>query len=319
MKLAKEREYRLARPPTCIASVNGNVYVSTKCKRLFYLPSDSRQLKSILFTSPVTSVCRSDSVLYCGCESGRLFGLDSRHKTVFRAETGNEERVNCCVYSAQRESIFVASNGPKILEFGQNSILKNAFYCQGSRTTQLALQATDRAAADRAAMATMDSTAVALVQENILSVKLLNILSKEVTEIGTAGAFPEAVCFLSDRALLVGLLSGAITCWARRKSRYERQSAYECPDGSAVCAIMALPDGLFIAGFSDFTVRLFRMDQTGMACLDRLETPGLPVAFCGHGGAVAVAVSREQRLGRWGRCHTSKAKNRLWMIRIEAE
>ena len=295
MNIKKIREYRLKKPPTDIAVLSNNIYISTKGKRVFFLPEDQEQLKSILFSSQVNAMDASDTTLYCGCSDGRIFGLNPSHKVTFRSFT-DPAGITLCKYDRDKNDILASTFSKKVQVFGDSSMLKNTFYCYDSPVSSFDLA--------------KDGTMVC-VSQNSQNLKIINTIDGGSRVLKIAEGFPETAKFISKELLLVGTLSGHICIYS--VSSLKLLSVYR--GSAAVHSLHLLGDCRFLTGTGDSTLGLYEYRHGKVECIEHLAVAGIPVAFCGFGNSIAVAVSREPRLGRWGALKTGK--NRMVIIKIE--
>lgn len=295
MAVRKLREYRLKRPPTDICAVFENLYVSTKGKRIFFLSDKQKELKSILFSSQVSSMAASDAVLYCGCSDGKMFGLSSAHKVVFRS-VSDVSGVTRCAYDRTRADILVSTNNKKVQSFGENSITKDTFYCYDTPVVDFDI--------------TMEGY-LACASQNSQSVKVINIASKESRTLQLAGGFSEAVKFLSNELVLVGTLSGALQIY-RLKTL---EMVHSIKTSGGVHSLYLHKNEFLLVGLADSTVDVYKINNRRIDFSEKISVSGIPVAFCAFRNNIAIAVSREPRLGRWEACKTGK--NRIIILKIE--
>lgn len=294
MEIKKVKEYKLKGPPTALCAAFGCLYVATKGKRVFFLRSGESVFKSILFSSQVDALGASDTTLYCGCSDGKIFGLASTHKITFRAAS-DSSGVTHCVFDRAHASLLVSTAGKKVQAFGENSILGNTFYCYDTPVIGFDVSG---------------GGALACVSQNNRSIKVFGADSKELKPLRTAAGFPEALVFVTDERILVGSLSGTLRLYSVRTR--EVLCTARAPGG---IHSLYVQNDIVLAGLGNSALALYRISGNEIVDAGGCAMPGIPVAFCQCEDGIAIAASREPRLGRWG---VQKAgHNKVVIARIE--
>lgn len=287
-------ELRIPRPPTDICAPQDRLYVATKGKRVFFAAGGLEGVKSILFSSQVTALSASESVLYCGCEDGTIYGLSPAHKTVFKVAVGPTE-ITSMLYHKTRSDIFAGAHNRKIVQLGENSIVKNTFYGYDSPVASFDVSA---------------NGTLASASQNNQNIKVVNANTKDPKHLRLPCGFSESVKFLSNDYLLVGTLSGQLHVYRTRS--LELADTVSVPAG--ICAMHLHQDGTLLLGLVNATIVVCRLCKAHPEPTETIQAGGIPVAFSTYRGSVAVAVSREKRMGRWNR--TRGGKNKIILLSI---
>lgn len=290
-------ELKLKRPPTDIAVRHDILYVSTKGKRVFCFPGGGEESKSILFSYQVNAIDASNDILYCGCADGKVFGLDVKHKVVFRSSS-DDSGVTGCKYNNSGRNIFISTFNKKIEILGENAILQNTFYCHNAPITGFDVS---------------NGGTLVCAAQNSKVLKIIDVNTKIIIDLQISEGFPEVVLFISEDSFLVGTVGGNIYCYTKSKSNFDLKAKYKYTAG--IQSFFLANKNTLLVGFSNQTIGLFRVNKREIELIDEFAAPGIPIGFCEFKGSIAVAVGREPRLGRWGKIKS--AKNTILMVKIE--
>lgn len=277
MRLELTYKKKLKRPPTSVCSAFGRIFVATKGRRVFYVTEDGKTLKSIIFAHQINTLCASEHVVFCSQKNGSIFGLNSEHKVVFRANVGNASAVS----SLFDQDLFVASENRKIVMLGDNSILKNSFFFAGTPLVQFDFS---------------KSRILAVALQNDQHIRLLDIASKEKSTFKTADGYPETVKFLRDNFAAVGTSKGTLSVF----SVVTRKRVSFLKFAHPIASLWVVGQNSMLVGTADCKISLVDLSEFNkMVLVDQIHVGGIPVEFCWHENEIACAISRESRLGRW--------------------
>jgi hypothetical protein len=294
MKIIIDGQVKLKKPPTSILESFGNLYISTKSPRIFYIPQNSRKLKSILFSSQVMSMAGSESSLFCSCADGMVYGLSDKHKVSFKSATDKSE----CTYSMVDErtsDIVISKNSNKIVVLAQNTILKNTYYIYDTPVIYFDISKERQIAA-----VTQNNKNIKLLQSDFKDYKILNVQE----------GFPEIAKFVRND-LLVGTLSNSIQLYSTKKSKMILSTKLS----AGVQSIYIVDDYVYLVGLLNSRVCLVHHIDNSLKIIDEIEVEGIPIGFTRYKNQIAVAISREPRLGRWG--HRKDGKNKVIFLNVE--
>lgn len=276
-KISVDKKLKLCRPPTSIHTAFGKIYVSTKGKRIF-CTEDLKTFKSILFSAQVNSVCFGEDILLCGQENGALFGLNSKHKTVFKSSVGDSSVV-VALFNDITEDFMVASENNKISLYNKDAILKNTFFvCE----TPLVCFDVSR------------NNLISAVSQNNQNVHLLDMKSKEKSTLKIFDGYPEIVRFIKDDVLVVGTSTGSLSIFSMINKKRISFHKFE----QSITSIHVIDESRILVGISSAIHLLDISNFNTIEIVDKIEVDGIPVDFTGK-DRIYCALSRESRLGRW--------------------
>lgn len=291
MKIIKVKELKIKKPPTSVCSQFNNIYVSTKGKRVFYT-SDTREFKSILFSSQVNSMTASNCILFCVCEDGKVFGLSENHKVIYRSSAGDSVATHC-LYDSATADIMVSTFSKKIVILTEHSMLKDSYFCFETPVIYFDFSV------DRN---------LACVSQNNKNIKIFSL--KESNDLKVVDGFPEVLKFISNEIIVVGTSKGSIQIYSIKT----RKRITGLDTGSEVHSIFIIDSNYFLVGLSS-KICLYKYDNFSIELIDELPVNGIPVAFCLHNKGITAAISRESRLGRWNLM--KKGRNSILSLEIK--
>lgn len=312
------QQFILKRPPTDICSLNDNIYISTKSKRVFYIhdlnSEKLRNFKSILFSEPVNALSSSNNNIYCACTNGRVFGMDSKHKVMFRASS-DISGVTFCKFDEIRRNIIVSTTQKKIQIFTEESFLRNTFYCSDTPIISFDIS---------------KDGILSSISENSHIVKIIRTVENNskkdtVKDIKLQNGFPECLKIHGDY-IYIGTNIGIIYIYSI--TTYKMVAKYV--EHGSIYSIHIIDNENFIVGICEAVgsnndcdknsesanetikniakIKKHNFKNKKIEFNSELKMPGIPVAFCNYKNKLAVAISREPRLGRWGIMKTGKNK-----------
>ncbi|KAI5173334.1 hypothetical protein PAEPH01_1900 [Pancytospora epiphaga] len=288
-------ELQIPRPPTDVCIFGDRIYTATKGKRVFFTSLELEGKKSILFSSQVNALSSSDGILYCGCQDGLLYGLSKAHKTVLKTPV-DPKGITRVFWDEARGDIFVASNGKRVVQMGDNGIIKNTFYGYDSPVLDI----------DVSSNGTLFS-----VSQNNQSIKLVDINAKEPKHIYLSSGFPETVKVISNKYVVLCTLDGILYLYDAKGLGVV--STLNVSAG--ICSIHLHLDCFVLLGLIDGTIALYKHLGTILDFVEMIKVPGIPVGFTSHGKDLVVITSREMRMGRWNK--KSDGKNMVIVFEID--
>lgn len=294
MKLEILKELSLKRPPTDICSQFGNLYVSTKGKRLFLYNTDDNTQKSILFSSQVNTLSSSDSLLFCGCNDGKIFGLLNNNKVGYRSSCDSAMAYKC-IYCPIKKELYVSTVNKKVVVLNDDGILKRSHFCHETPVVDFDISF------DRV---------IACLSENNKSVMIFDPFESKPKNLRIQHGFPEVVKYQND-LLLIGTNKGEIQVYSNKTLKKQ----FSIILGSSPQSIFVVNDNMVLAGLTNEKIALVEIIiKESPQILFQLDVCGIPIGFCKHKDHIAVTVSREPRLGRWGKL--KKGHNKVIFLKI---
>lgn len=276
MKIILNKKVSLKRPPTDICAIFGNLYVSTKGKRVYFIKKDSKQMKSILFSSQVNSLETSSSTLFCSCKDGKVFGLSDTHKILYRAMS-DEKGSTKCIFNDKNKELYVATYNKKISVLSEDGILKKMLYCHETPVIDIKLS--------------FDSYIAAISQNN----KNLIIFDNYETKpkyIKILYGFPEVLLY-HDNYLIVGTDNGNLLIFSSKTHKKLNFTDLK----SSIHSLFIYDNNTILVGTGNCKIIL--CDLESLKVLDEISCDGIAIGFCKYENEIVAALSRESRLGRW--------------------
>jgi hypothetical protein len=280
MNLNITAKIKLCRPPTSISQCFGRIYVSTKGKRVFFT-NDMRSFKSIVFGHQVNSLTSSEETLYCSQQNGQVFGLNEKHKSVFKVSIGESE----CVYSLFNNQLYVGSTSKKVTVFGIDSLLKNAYFINETPLIYFDIS---------------ENNVLSAVSQNEPLVQFVDLKTKEKQRLKIVDGFPEIIKYLKNDVLIIGTTTGMLNCFST--VNFKRISYLKF--NSQITSIYVISSTLILVGVPSFIYLVDFSKFNKMEISSELKIDGIPIDFCGK-DKIYCAISRESRLGRWKKCKTA--------------
>lgn len=292
MKLEIIKKTKLKRPPTSICSTFDRIYVATKGKRVFMIDNKTCEIKSIKFTKQVNTIATDKEILFCGQVDGNIFGLNDKHKTIFKANSGDSK----IVYSKFFNDLFIGNENGKLSIFGVNSLLKNTLYFNEN-----SIQCFD----------TFETGKLAVIFQNCQMVEVVDLNCKERIQIKISDGYPEIIKILTEDKILIGTAKGSVAIYSitsKKKITFLRLN-------SRISSIHLLDVNTFVIGTVECNLNIITVsDYNKMILVDTLITDGIPVDMCINDDKIYCAVSRESRLGRWNT--SRKSHNMILNLKV---
>lgn len=285
MKIILNRKVSLKRPPTDICTIFGNLYVSTKGKRVYFIKKDSKQMKSILFSSQVNSLETSSSIMFCSCKDGKVFGLSNTHKILYRSMS-DEKGSTRCIFNDKIKELYVATYNKKISVLSEDGILKKMLYCHETPVVDIKMS--------------FDSSIAAISQNNKNIIIFDNYESKPKS-IKVLHGFPEVLLY-HDTYLIVGTDNGNLLIFSSKT--HKKLNFIDLK--TSIHSLFMYDENTILVGTGNCKIILCNLET--LEILDEMILDGIPIGFCKYENEIVAALSRESRLGRWGKiknCHNS--------------
>lgn len=292
-KISIDKKIKLCRPPTSIHTAFGKIYVSTKGKRIF-CTEDFKTLKSILFSSQVNSLCYGEDILLCGQNNGALFGLNSKHKTVFKSSVGDSSII-LALFNHLTEDFMVASENNKISLYSKEAILKNTFFiCE---TPLICFDISK-------------NNLISAVSQNNQNIHLYDLKTKEKSTLKMFDGYPEIVKFVKDDLLIVGTSTGNLSIFSMINKK--RISFHKF--NQSITAIHVINESTIVIGMLSAIHLLDISNFNTIEIADTVEIDGIAIDFAVKEKMIYCAISRESRLGRWQKC--KEGKNQIVSLKL---
>lgn len=276
-KITVTSKAKLKAPPTAVCSAFGRVYIATKSRRVFH-SADFVTFKSIRFSFGVNTLCTNGELLFCGQSDGSVFGLNEKHKSLFKVKIGETPCIQS-FFDSEEEELFVGTENKKITVFSKEELQKNAYFVGSTPLADFDIS---------------DNRTLASVSQVDQSIQLIDLKSKEKTTIKGSDGFPETIRFLSDGGFLTGSSGGYLSYFSqgskKRVSFLKTKgpiTAIHILDDESV--LIGTPGAILLVDFSNFN---------RFEVVDEIEIDGIPISFFGK-ETIYCGISRESRLGRW--------------------
>lgn len=282
------KEWKLPYPPIGLAVVDGSLYAATKSKHLFSFALDGSKRERLPFPEQITALANSDTTLYCGCKDGKLISILKNKPTSFKASLGTTP-LTCIAFNNSTSDIIASSNSAKIAIFSKEGILRRTEYLFNTPASSFSLSKDGK---------------LAILSQNNRTIRIIESLSDSKKDIQLKEGFPESVLFLKNNLLLVGTGKGKLLLFNIRSA----DKLAECDIQHGIHTLFLYQTNVVFAGTVGGTLVLLKILNKTIEIIESKEMDGIPTAFELVDTAVAVAISREPRIGKWGRIKNGKNK-----------
>lgn len=287
-------EITIKRPPISVVAFNDKLYVATKGYKVYCFENVEEKPKFITFKYHVNFLTASNNIIYCACDNGKIIGLDKFHKTVFKTHPENSS-VTYCKYDKITNKLIVGNKNSKLYSFSENGITQHSLLC-----TTMPITSFD----------TNSKAVLCSATQNNKTLHFFDLLKTVKSTLKIEKGFPETVLFVSENLILVGTVEGFIHLYAKIKNNYKLCDTYV--GSGSVETIFLLDNQRFLVGFSKCKIAEYKIENNNMNLVYMMETKGIPIQFCKYKHDIAVAISREPKMGRWNR--KKKGFNQILMI-----